>query len=130
MSGLLVRSRPLSETISAKLLAARISRVLGRSVNAKQVRARARGDSGTPLLARYGEAKPAYASHAYSLTEADRLGSAFVDAHNKRESKQVAWASLASPKRPKTAPKTVAAPKRAKTPKTPKTAPVAAPDAS
>lgn len=89
------KTQTQAQTFSASILAAKISKVLGRTVSPKQVRGRARGDSGTPLLARYAPGtKAPYASHVYSAADADRLGQAFVDAHNKRSDKPVRWTPL------------------------------------
>lgn len=101
------------ETISAGQLAARLSKVTGRTISGKQVRGRVRGDAGTPLLARFGtEVRGSYANHVYSADEADVIATAIIDAHNKRNAASVKWAALgakaqrasarkASPKVPK-----------------------------
>lgn len=74
-----------TQTITARILAAHLTRLLGQTVSPKQVRGRVRGDSGAALLDRYSpESKPAYAAHAYTLAEANRIGTAIVDSHNRR----------------------------------------------
>ena len=82
-------------TFSAKALAVRISKAIGRTVSPKQVRGRVRGDAGAPLLARFGpDVKGDYANHVYSADEADLIGQAFVDAHNKRSNGSARWSPL------------------------------------
>jgi hypothetical protein len=98
------------ETISAAQLAIKISKALGRTVSPKQVRGRVRGDAGTPLLSRYGaESRSSYASHVYTMAEANKIGQAFVDAHNKRNATSVRWSAIGA-RKPKVAPKVAATP--------------------
>lgn len=114
-------------TFSAKALSVRISKAIGRTVSPKQVRGRVRGDAGAPLLARFGpDAKADYASHVYTADEADLIGQAFVDAHNKRSDGHARWSPLGRAAQRKAARK--AAP-RSKAPQTVSKAPQTAPEA-
>lgn len=98
-----------------KTLSVLVSATIGRTVSPKQVRGRVRGDSGAPLLARYGAAEKSadYASHVYTATEADLIGSALVAASNARTGQSKVWRPLAAPKatRKRAARPKVAAPK-------------------
>jgi hypothetical protein len=78
-------------TITPKMIAARLTHVLGKTVSPKQVRGRVRGDAGTPLLSRFGEGKAPYASHLYSVAEANEIGQAFVKSSNGRSGLSVKW---------------------------------------
>lgn len=78
-------------TISPRAIAQRLTTVLKRTVSAKQVRGRVRGDAGAPLLSRFGEGKAPYASHLYSVAEANLIGEAFVKSSNLRSGLAVKW---------------------------------------
>lgn len=83
-------------TITARMIAQRLTTVLKRTVSPKQVRGRVRGDSGTPLINRYGEGKAPYASHLYTVAEANAIGESFVKSHNARSGQSVKWPSWGS----------------------------------
>ena len=90
-------------TITPRMIAQRLTTVLKRTVSAKQVRGRVRGDAGAPLLSRFGEGKAPYASHVYSVAEANEIGAAFVKSSNLRSGlaiKWPAWNSVAKSAKP------------------------------
>lgn len=78
-------------TITPKAVAYRLSALLKRTISPKQVRGRVRGDAGTPLLSRFGEGKAPYATHLYSVAEANTIGEAFVKSDNARTGHAVKW---------------------------------------
>lgn len=88
-------------TISAVMLAARISTVLGRTISPKSVRGKVRGDSGKSLVTRYDAAhKPPRAVHAYTFAEADSIGAAYVASANAAlppDAKRFVWTPVSKP---------------------------------
>jgi len=83
-------------TITPRMIAQRLTVLLHRTVSPKQVRGRVRGDSGTPLLSRFGEGKAPYASHVYTVAEANEIGAAFVKSANLRSGQSVKWPAWGS----------------------------------
>lgn len=100
-----------TEVITARIVAARLSKALGRPISPKAVRGKARGDAGRPAIARYGaDVRGAYAHHAYTPAEANRIMDAFTASHERRTGTKVRVAPFGVTRKPKAASVPQAAP--------------------
>jgi hypothetical protein len=84
------------------MIAQRLTVLTGHTVSPKQVRGRVRGDSGAPLLSRFGEGKAPYASHVYDANEANKIGTAMIASSNARSGKSVKWSLTGATRKPRT----------------------------
>ncbi len=73
------------DTFSARAVAVDASKMLGRTVSPKQVRALARGDSGAAVVKRLDD--EGYSAHVYSAAERRSLLEAFAKREGKRTGK-------------------------------------------
>lgn len=86
-----------TQTFSAAQVAQAVTRVTGVYMSPKRIRGWSRGDSGKPVVARYGhDVKAPRMSHAYGLAEANALGARAVAAHNASTGQTRKWNGMLS----------------------------------